>query len=119
MNTRCCVVEFAIRTIIVTKTFLKKASTPFTEEYRMLTKLMEQHPDFRIEVKRSSPRRRFMPSYSTMLNFIQWQDNAEELMVEFDSIRHVSQMERNPYMVVRNWFVEKFHGELNTEVMAA
>ncbi len=101
-----CSVCFDTRTLVVTRSFLKKASVPFSEEYEMLTRLTQLHPTFTIDVKYAAPRRpQFMPSYDAMLSFIHRQDNAEELMKEFNEAK---QMRRNAYMHVRHWFLTRF-----------
>ena len=111
MNTNC-VVCFDTRTLLVSRSFLKKASVPFSDEYHMMKSLTEAHPDFRIEIKHTYspnyPRKPFMPTYDNMLDFIHLQSNAEELLEEFESARQIGQMRRNAYMHVRRWFLTRF-----------
>ena len=108
MNTNCAVC-FDIRALIVSRTFLKKASIPFTEEYDMLTRLTKQHPDFTLQVKAAAPRKpQFMPSYKKMVEYIRFQENANELMDQFDMVRMMADIQTNPYMYVRSWFLTKF-----------
>ena len=47
MNTNC-VVRFDTRTLVVSRSFLKKASVPFSNEYHMMKSLTEAHPDVQI-----------------------------------------------------------------------
>ena len=111
MNTNC-VVHFDTRTLVVSRSFLKKASVPFSDEYHMMKSLTEAHPDFCIEIKHTYshnyPRKPFMPTYDNMLDFIHRQINAEELLEEFESARQIGQMRRNAYMHVRRWFLMRF-----------
>lgn len=65
-----CSVSFENRSLIVSRSFLKKASVPFSEEYEMLVRLTQMHPTFTIDVKYTAPRRpQFMPTYDQMLDY--------------------------------------------------
>ena len=111
MNTNCAVC-FATRTLVVSYSFLKKASVPFSDEYHMMKSLTEAHPDFCIEIKHTCshnyPRKPFIPIYENMLDFIHRQSNAEELLEEFEIVRQTGKMHRNAYMHVRRWFLTQF-----------
>ena len=111
MNTKCAVC-FNTCTLVVTRSFLKKASVPFSDEYHMMKSLTEAHPDFCIEIKHNYShnysRKPFMPTYDNMLDFIHHQSNAEELLEEFESARQIGKMRRNAYMHVRRWFLTQF-----------
>ena len=111
MNTNC-VVCFNTRTLVVSRSFLKKASVPFSNEYHMMKSLTEAHPDFCIEIRHTYspnyPRKPFMPTYDNMLDFIHRQINAEELLEEFESARQIGKMHRNADMHVRRWFLMRF-----------
>ncbi len=104
-----CVVRFDTRTLVVSRSFLKKASVPFSEEYDMLVRLTKQHPDFKIVVKTTASRKpQFMPTYDKMVDYIHRQDNAENLMEEFDAVRQMARMHNSAYMYVRRWFLTQF-----------
>lgn len=101
-----CSVSFETRSLIVSRSFLKKASVPFSEEYKMLACLTKQHPDFTLMVKATAPHRpQYMPTYAEMLAFIHRQDDAEEMLEEFNKAKQIS---RNAYMYVRRWFLTQF-----------
>lgn len=104
-----CVVRFDTRTLVVTRLFLKRASVPFSTEYEMLVQLTKQHPDFSIEVKAAASRKpQFMPTYEKMAEYIRFQENANELMEEFDMVRMMAKTQNNAYMHVRRWFLTRF-----------
>lgn len=104
-----CSVCFDTRSLIVTRSFLKKASVPFSEEYEMLARLTKMHPDFAIKVKAAALRsQQFMPTYEKMMWYIRAQENADELMDHFNLVRTVAKACLNPYMYVRSWFLEQF-----------
>ena len=108
MNTNC-VVCFDTRTLVVSRSFLKQASIPFSKEYDMLAHLTKQHPDFTVIVKVTARRKpQFMPTYNDMLDYIHRQSNAAKLLEEFENARQIGQMRRNAYMHVRRWFLMRF-----------
>ena len=108
MNTNC-VVCFDTRTLLVSHSFLKKASVPFSQEYDMLAHLTKQHPDFTVKVKAAAPRTpQFMPTYDDMLHYIHRQSNAAKLVEEFDAVRQMARMHNSAYMYVRRWFLMRF-----------
>lgn len=114
MNTRNCSVDFETHSLVVTRSFLKKASAPFSEEYKMLVRLTKLHPDFTIKTKAATPRmQQFMPTYEKMMWYIRTQEKADELMETFSKVRDFSVIQKNPYMYVRRWFLTQFP-ELDT-----
>ena len=108
MNTNCAVC-FDTRTLVVSRYFLKKASVPFSDEYDIMARLTKQHPGFTVKVKVSAPRKpQFMPTYEKMAEYIRFQENAAELMEDFDMVRMMANAQPNPYMYVRRWFLIQF-----------
>lgn len=111
MNTNC-VVRFDTRTLLVSRSFLKKASVPFSDEYHMMKSLTEAHPDFCIEIRHTYspnyPRKPFMPTYDDMLHYIHRQSNAAKLVEEFGAVRQMARMHNSAYMYVRRWFLTRF-----------
>ena len=104
-----CVVRFDTRTLVVSRLFLKMASIPFSTEYEMLVRLTKQHPDFTVKVKTVASRKpQFMPTYEKMAEYIRFQENANELMEEFDMVRMMAKSQHNAYMHVRRWFLMRF-----------
>ena len=108
MNMNCSV-NFETHSLVVSRSFLKKASIPFSKEYEILARLAKQHPDFTIQVKVAATRRpQFMPTYEQMMWYMRAQEDAEALLEEFDSVRQMGRMYNNAYMYVRQWFLTRF-----------
>ena len=108
MNTNCFVC-FDTRTLAVSRSFLKRASVPFSQEYDMLAHLTKQHPDFTVKVKAAAPRTpQFMPTYDDMLHYIHRQSDSAKLVEEFDAVRQMARMYNSAYMYVRRWFLMRF-----------
>ena len=107
MNSRACRIDFACHTIKVTNKFMNEASKPFSDEYRMLTNLMKDHSDYRVEIIKVKPSKIWMPTYEEMMMRMAKLPDQDELMEEFEYIRRMSIVNRKGYMFVRNWFVSR------------
>ena len=102
-------VDFTSKMITVTKSFLKRAETPFSDEFQLLVALQKELPNFKLAVEKNRTQpKQFRPSYSQMKDYITFQPRSEELMEEFSEVRAMSRARSNPYMFVFKWFVEKF-----------
>lgn len=116
MNSNACRINFAFRTINITKKFMNEASKPFTEEYRMLTNLMKDHPDYRVEIIKSRHSNVWMPTYEEMMMRMDEHVDRDELMNEFEYIRKMASVTGKGYMFVRNWFISRLEENQNMSV---
>ena len=96
-------VNFAHRTIVLTKKEMKQASIPYTQEYQMLLSLMRDLPDFKVEIKHSLCRSNANRGlcYEAMSQRIA--QEAPELMDEFVAVRSVA-----GYPAASQWFRNHF-----------
>ena len=76
--------DFTNRTIVATKATLKKASNPTTDEYKVLIKMIEGQPTFRVvekTIKNSGNKKTYKGlTLKMMMDYISDQKNSEELM---------------------------------------
>ena len=103
---RNCKINFMTKEIVVSKKFLSASSNPCSAECELLGSLAQRYPDYRINLM-SAPVTRNRPrnyTYEQMHLFISMQENAAELMEEFEEVRWLSRCERNPYAYVLGWF---------------
>ena len=99
-------INFASKTIEITKTFADKASHFGSEEYHALRTAMCDLPDFEVAIKvTAKPRRTYMKglSYEFMESFIALNDEDGSLMEDFQSL-----CQGCNYAVVKKWFITKF-----------
>ena len=99
-------INFAAKTIEVTKTFANKASHFGSEEYYTLRTAMSDLPDFTVVTKMTSkPRRTYMKglTYEFMECFISMHDEDGSIMQDFLCLRHGCS-----YAEVKRWFFAKF-----------
>ena len=99
-------INFASKTIEITKTFANKASRFGSEEYYTLRTAMYDLPDFAVAIK-SAPmcRRTYMKglTYEHMESCIAMVDEDGSLMEDFQSL-----CQGCNYAVVKKWFITKF-----------
>ena len=98
-------INFAAKTIEVTKTFANKASNFGSEEYYTLRTAMSDLPDFTVAIKTApKPRRTYTKglTYDFMATYIASTPDGSALN-EFLTIRNMSS-----YADVKKWFVAKF-----------
>ena len=96
-------INFAAKTIEVTKTFADKASHFGSEEYYTLRTAMSDLPDFTVAIKMTrKPRRTYMKglTYEYMESYISMVDEDGSLMKDFQCLRQGCN-----YAVVKKWFM--------------
>lgn len=99
-------INFATKTIEVTKTFATKASRHGSEEYSTLLNAMRDLPDFAVAVKDTPVRRRCSMkglTYEHMESHIAMVDSDGTLLEEFRYVR-----QNGGYVVAKKWFLSKF-----------
>lgn len=99
-------INFASKTIEITKTFANKASHFGSEEYHALRTAMCDLPDFEVAIKViAKPRRTYMKglSYEFMESFIALNDEDGSIMQDFQCLRQGCS-----YADIKKWFFAKF-----------
>lgn len=98
----------------VTKAFEKKACIFGTEEFNLWREYKAMFPDAKMitkSIKKSEKqKKRRNRKFENMVEFIQTQPNAEELMAEYEYIQKRSKVQTSPYQYVLEWFEAKFKG---------
>ena len=101
--------DFTNRTIVATKATLKKASNPTTDEYKVLIKMIEGQPTFRVvekTIKNSGNKKTYKGlTLKMMMDYISNQKNSEELMAEFNEAQGDA---KNKYPSSKQWFLNEF-----------
>ena len=104
----------------VTKAFEKKASIFGTDEFKLWREYKKEFPNAQMttkSIKKSEKqKKRRNRKFENMVEFIQTQPNAEELMAEYEYIQKRSKIQTSPYQYVLEWFEAKFDGYDDLEV---
>ena len=103
--------HYAENTIVVNKSFLKKASTIGSAEYNELARVRRDYPDFMIierEIDKKPGKKAYGKlNYKKMEEFIETQEeeNAPAVLAEFEHVKQFSKSKNNPYYGNR-WSIE-------------
>ena len=99
-------INFETKSIVVTKSFMDKASRFGSEEYRDLRMAMSDLPNFSVVVRKTkSPRRTCMKglTYEYMAAYINSVDEDGSIMRDFMCLRQGCS-----YNEIKHWFLAKF-----------
>ena len=100
--------DFETNTLHMSHKFSVKASDPESNEFDLYSKYRELFPKLRVEVHKPQRKKKSKISYEKMIEYITQQDNANELLREFNHVRLASKKDKNPYNYVYDWFTTKF-----------
>ena len=107
-------INYIENTIIVTKSFLKKAGTIGSKEYNELAKVRRDFPDFRIQqreiTKKQGKKTYGKLTYKVMGEFIaaQEEENAPAILAEFERVQALSKIQAGSYAYVKTWFLNRY-----------
>ena len=111
MNMNSYKIDFINNTMTITKTFERAANNPYSEEYKLVQKIRADFPTMQLVRKASTAAKRPNPfkglTYAAMERYILC-EGSSELMSEFEKVRERSAIAPNPYLLVRDWFVQRF-----------
>lgn len=118
-------INYIENTIIVTKSFLKKAGTIGSKEYNELAKVRRDFPDFRIQqreiTKKQGKKTYGKLTYKVMAEFIEAQEeeNASATLAEFERVQQLSKIQAGSYAFVKTWFLNRYKDVFQQEEEAA
>ncbi len=115
--------DFASKTLTITKAFAEAAADPNSAEYRLMRTFQQDIPGLKI-VRRThkTPARYYSKSgekfycnqykhltYENMERFISLLPNGEEVETVYNYLRYgLGLPQPNTYSAVRNWFIQQF-----------
>ena len=97
----------------VTKAFEKQARIFGTPEYREWRAYRQDFPNAQMvpkSIKKAKNKKNDAKNrtYEKMAEYISLQENAAELMKEFEAQKKLSIVQKSPYRFVLNWFLDTF-----------
>ena len=100
-------------TALVTKAFQKNASIFGTDEFKLWREYKAMFPGAKMTTKtiKKNPNKLNITknmTYENMALYIRQQDDAVEVMVEFQKQINLSKVKANPYRAVLAWFKQKY-----------
>ncbi len=108
MTTKYFKYDVLTNSIIGSKSNIKKAGDPASEQYKELCAMKKQQPTFAVAVKEISKSKKKQTykdlTIDAMRTFVEKQNDAEALS-EFNSL-----VAADTYPIVKSWFVAKYKG---------
>lgn len=112
-------IDFVEGKIVVSKKFLKEASTVNTSAYIELTKVRKDYPDFAIEPRQITKRENKMTygklTYQFMRDYIETKADAEKVLAEFEQVQKLAKFQNAQYVYVKKWFLGLYGDEFKRE----
>ena len=98
----------------VTKAFQKNAVIFGTEEFKLWREYLTYFPNAKMQTKsiKKNPdkKTRRNLTFANMVEYMKTQENSEDLLAEFETIKSRSKIQKSPYQYVLSWFEAKFEG---------
>ena len=103
--------NFATKTLTMTKEIAEKAMMPNSSESALLLHIQSICPDLKIAYKThktttKNPRKGL--TFEKMEKYIRLYDNADELLLAFSTVKAIGDIQPNKYDYVYKWFVTQF-----------
>jgi hypothetical protein len=107
------VFDYVNRTIVGSKTSIKKAGIPGSKEQAALLKLMRKEPGFAVvekEIESNENKRTYDGlTFAFMAAYISIQPDAKQLTAEYESVKQIAEnTSRSKYPFTKKWFLDKF-----------
>ena len=97
------------KTIVASKSSLKKAGRPNTPEADLLASMMNQHPDYAVvekEIKTNASKNAYDGlTMELMKAYIEIQNDAEEMIQVYNRVVKMATEQHKKYPLTKSWFV--------------
>ena len=98
----------------VTKAFEKKACLFGTDEFKLWREYKAIFKDAVMTTKdiKKNPNKKTRRNltFANMVEYMKTQENSEDLLAEFETMKSRSKIQASPYQYVLSWFEAKFEG---------
>lgn len=102
-------INFANKTITITKAFSELAQDPTSKEFALYLKLQNDLPDFKFLMAAPKARKKNSKiTYDKMIKYITCQKDSTVLLKRFAEVRELSKAASAPYNFVYKWFTSTF-----------
>ena len=112
-------IDYIEEKIIVSKKFLKEASTINTAAYTELTQIRRDFPEFSIVPRAIAKKENKMTygklTYDFMRDYIETKENSKSVLVEFEQVKKLAKFQNASYVFVKKWFLGLYGSEFQRE----
>ena len=103
--------NFATKTLTITKAFAAMAMKPNTDEANILSQMKALFPDLKISYKThySTAKHPYKGlTYNKMERYIRFHENADELLLAYNTVKEIGTTQTNAHNYVCKWFLQQF-----------
>ncbi len=100
--------DWQTSTLYMTYRFSVKANDMTSAAFGIYESFSSKFPHMRVVIEEPKKRTTDYIPYNKMILYISYQENAKELLAEFNDVRQRSNSYKNPYKHVYDWFTTKF-----------
>ena len=112
-------IDYIEEKIIVSKKFLKEASTINTAAYTELAQIRKDFPEFSIVPRAIAKKENKMTygklTYKFMREYIETKDDSESILIEFEQVQKLAKFQNASYVFVKKWFLGLYGDEFQRE----
>ena len=98
----------------VTKAFQKNAVIFGTDEFKLWREYLTYFPNAKMTTKsikkNTNKKTRRNLTFANMVEYMKTQENSEDLLAEFETMKSRSKIQASPYQYVLSWFEAEFEG---------
>ena len=112
--------NFATKTLTITKAFAAKAMQPESDEARIMLHMKTLCPDLHVFYKENHSARKHPYkglTYDRMERYIRLHKNADELIIAFSAVKELGRAQTNAHNYVAHWFLETFPDYYETPLL--
>ena len=101
------------KTIVGTKSAIKRASVLGSDEYKILNKMMKEQPTYSVVEKIMQKKVEHKKTYGgltlkKMEEFIKTQPDAEKNLIRLEAVKKVAKARNAVYPLTKQWFLAEF-----------
>ena len=113
MKTACFTFDHINNAIVGSKSAIKRASLPDSDEYKILKKMMKEQPSYAVAEKIIKKKAAHKKTYGgltldKMKEFIETQPNTEKNLVRFEKAKKEAKARNATYPLTKQWFLKEF-----------
>ena len=112
-------IDYIEEKIIVSKKFLKDASTINTTAYTELVQIRKDYPEFTIVPRAITKKENKMTygklTYEKMREYIETKADKEQVLVEFEQVKKLAKFQNASYVFVKKWFLGLYGNDFKRE----
>lgn len=112
--------NFVNKTIVGSKSAINRANKGINPEYRELTAMLAEHPNFSVvekNIKKNDDKKTYSGlTIETMKAYIKTLDNSRSKLIEFEAIQKVAKAKGAMYPLTKKWFLNTYPEFKNSEL---